>query len=726
MDADNDGYPDAWNTSCDITCQNNSGLTLDQSLNDTDNDGKINSEDAFPQDATESVDTDFDNVGDNSDAFIDNAAASVDADNDGYPDAWNAGCDVICQNNSGLTLDQYINDSDNDGAANNVDEYPLDPTEQSDSDNDNVGDNADAFSNNIAASVDDDSDGFPDSWNVGCDIFCQDDSGLILDQYPNDTDNDGFNNNVDDFPLDPTENIDTDSDGIGNNADTDDDGDNISDESDPKPLDNLNRDVDLSEITDGYRAVSHGLLQLQAKTGSYVSGIGDINNDGKADFAISSEKASNVAEDAKPVHIVFGGTRSSIESQDIRYPEANKSLIINSLQSINYIYKTSKVGDINGDQIDDLVLIGGPLSGGSSGAAIAYIFFGKALGESWSTNLTPVDANVTMTFGLPYGSKDIEISGVGDFNNDGLNDFVIGIHGHPQGGRAYLILGRNMWEAQISIVNSYESQLNGIDGMAITAAGDLYVSSRTISVGGKFSYSISGAGDVNNDGFDDIIIGVPEMNYFDTKTGGAFLIFGKSNVPATFEVADVDGVNGVFLNPIEVAGYLDQIGKQVSGVGDINNDGFDDVALGSDRTETILLYGKSTWDASHRVNANGLKINAKVNKLLKLGDFNNDGIDDLVLGTTGSFNIMFGSSNFSSIWDYDYALPILNPGYGKFNGINGVSIDTAWTSGNSASTSILGVAGDVDGDGKLDLIMGDTAYGESNQGISRILYGYYP
>ncbi len=91
VDADQDGLPDSWNESCDSACQTASGLTLDESLDDFDNDGVIDSEDAF----------------------ADNAAASVDDDEDGLPDAWNDSCDSECQSASGLSLDQHLNDPEN-------------------------------------------------------------------------------------------------------------------------------------------------------------------------------------------------------------------------------------------------------------------------------------------------------------------------------------------------------------------------------------------------------------------------------------------------------------------------------------------------------------------------------------------------------------------------------------------------------------------------------------
>src|SRR5690554_4441449 len=121
VDSDGDGYPDKWNDSCDINCQQNSGLTLD----------------AFPANPAAAIDTDGDgypdkwsdscgitcqqNSGLTLDAFPTNSAASVDSDGDGYPDSWNEGCDVTCQQNSGLTLDAYPNDFDNDDVPDHLD-----------------------------------------------------------------------------------------------------------------------------------------------------------------------------------------------------------------------------------------------------------------------------------------------------------------------------------------------------------------------------------------------------------------------------------------------------------------------------------------------------------------------------------------------------------------------------------------------------------------------------
>src|SRR5690554_2364431 len=94
-------------------------------------------------------DSDGDGFLDEDDAWPDNYAAAIDMDEDGHPDRWTLGCDTACQENSGLVFDVFPNNS----------------AEWADSDGDGVGDNADAFPYNAAASIDTDGDGYPDAWN---------------------------------------------------------------------------------------------------------------------------------------------------------------------------------------------------------------------------------------------------------------------------------------------------------------------------------------------------------------------------------------------------------------------------------------------------------------------------------------------------------------------------------------------------------------------------------
>ncbi|MCH8962350.1 MAG: FG-GAP repeat protein, partial [Bacteroidetes bacterium] len=99
-----------------------------------------------------------------------------------------------------------------------------------------------------------------------------------------------------------------------------------------------------------------------------------------------------------------------------------------------------------------------------------------------------------------------------------------------------------------------------------------------IAIGTIYANPVSGAGDVNGDGFDDIIIGAGEAN---NNTGESYVVFGKmTGFAASFDLATLDGSNGFRLDGIDPQ---DQSGESVSGAGDVNGDGFDDIIIGADR-----------------------------------------------------------------------------------------------------------------------------------------------
>ena len=203
---------DTFTTSSDVDTQASASGGLNDSIAtfvDTDGDGIFDANDAFPNDATETLDTDGDGVGDNADAFPSLASETKDTDSDGVGDNADA-----FPNDATETLD-----SDGDGVGDNTDLFPNLATETIDTDGDGVGDNADAFPNDATETLDTDGDGVGDN----ADVFPNLASETI------DTDGDGVGDNSDVFPNDAAESLDTDGDGLGNNADTDDDSDGFSD-----------------------------------------------------------------------------------------------------------------------------------------------------------------------------------------------------------------------------------------------------------------------------------------------------------------------------------------------------------------------------------------------------------------------------------------------------------------------------------------------------------------
>ncbi|NNM13628.1 MAG: GlyGly-CTERM sorting domain-containing protein [Gammaproteobacteria bacterium] len=248
-DDDNDLFSDVDEGICgtdplldtDIPTDTDSDGLCDNGVDDDDDgDGVLDVDDAFPLDATESVDTDADGTGNNAD---------TDDDNDLFTDADELICGTDPLSNTDIPTDTdgdgmcdngVDNDDDNDGVADTEDAFPLDATEFQDTDNDGIGNNADTDDDNDG--VPDTEDAFPLDPNESVDT----DGDGTGNNADTDDDNDGVPDSEDAFPLDATESQDTDGDGIGNNTDNDDDGDGVNDSEDAFPLD-ANESVD----TDG-------------------------------------------------------------------------------------------------------------------------------------------------------------------------------------------------------------------------------------------------------------------------------------------------------------------------------------------------------------------------------------------------------------------------------------------------------------------------------------------
>jgi RHS repeat-associated protein len=235
LDDDGDGYPDdvEKEAGTDPLDELSHPLDLDGDKipdvidADIDGDGIPNGQDAFPKNPKEWLDTDGDGVGNNAD---------LDDDGDGYPDAMELAYDSnpIDPKSTPPDLDgdkipdPDDPDRDGDGVLNALDAFPMDPKEWADLDGDGIGNNAD---------LDDDGDGYPDEVELTygtdpLDFFNKPgdvDGDGIPDAEDPDIDGDGIANPDDQFPLNPTEWIDTDGDGTGDNADLDDDGDGYPD-----------------------------------------------------------------------------------------------------------------------------------------------------------------------------------------------------------------------------------------------------------------------------------------------------------------------------------------------------------------------------------------------------------------------------------------------------------------------------------------------------------------
>ncbi|SDU32533.1 FG-GAP repeat protein [Nitrosomonas ureae] len=450
--------------------------------------------------------------------------------------------------------------------------------------------------------------------------------------------------------------------------------------------------------------------------GYLVSGAGDVNGDGFDDVMVSSGLTH---------HVVFGkasGFDAAMHLSDL--DGSNGFRLDSEAVYLNQGVFASDAGDVNGDGFDDLIIgnLTADLNGRDSGSS--YVVFGKASGFDATMNLSDLDGNNGFrldgaTINDRSGSS---VSGAGDVNGDGFNDLIIGASGaNPDGsvtGSSYVVFGRATgFDAAMSL-----SVLDGDNkGFRIDGA----------SFQDLLGWSVSGAGDVNGDGFDDLIVGAPYADSNGDDSGSSYIIFGRSeftgggvDFPAPPEVrptttsinlSSLDGSNGFRLDS---TGYY-QGGFSISSAGDMNGDGFDDMAISTFFEKyyegSYVVFGKSSgFDPSMNLieldGENGFRVNVATNdsSVEGIGDINGDGFDDVVVieeardnyygnvVVNNAYIVLGKASGFSSRLDLS-----------GLDGSNGFRLDEG-TEHEFLGVSISG-AGDVNGDGFDDFVIGNHA-----------------
>jgi hypothetical protein len=238
--------------------------------------------------------------------------------------------------------------------------------------------------------------------------------------------------------------------------------------------------------------------------------------------------------------------------------------------------------------------------------------------------------------GAPSGSESgFSVSNAGDVNNDGYDDIIIGApYANINSGISYVIYGNSTkYLSNIDLANL------GTKGFSITGA----------SAGDFSGWSVSGAGDFNGDGLSDIIIGAPQCTLGSTTcsdTGISYVIFGSKSTAAIF-LASLSLTQGF---SIHGASNKDNSGQSVSGAGDVNKDGYDDVIIGSPGAtdyagESYIIYGVKDINSPIILSSLGTKgvyiagISAGDKSGFSVsgaGDINNDGYADLIIGAYGA------------------------------------------------------------------------------------------
>ena len=405
-------------------------------------------------------------------------------------------------------------------------------------------------------------------------------------------------------------------------------------------------------------------------------------------------------------------------------------------------YAVSGLGDVNGDGLDDVIV------GVSTfeGAGESYVVFGRAAGGPASLKLSELDGSNGFRIDGAFDGDDVgrAVGGAGDVNGDGFDDIIVGgVNDGPYGftgpGQAYVVFGSDQgFPASLALAT-----LDGTDGFRIEGE----------ELGDYAGRSVSGAGDINGDGFDDLVVGAPfagprsDPSYPGAAPGRGYVVFGKAaGFAASLDLASLDGSNGFRLDG-EALG--DQAGWSVSGAGDINGDGFDDVLV-SDLSGAAGPYGGAYYgngrayvvfgraagftaaldlqslDGSDGFSVVGADPAARLGfSVSDAGDVNGDGLADFVLGAPG--NDGFGGP--ASAGDAYVVFGTGGPqpaslDLSTLDGSNGFRI-AGVDIGDRTGWSVGG--GDVNGDGLGDLILGarsaGATAGPSGKGEAVVVFG---
>ena len=125
---------------------------------------------------------------------------------------------------------------------------------------------------------------------------------------------------------------------------------------------------------------------------------------------------------------------------------------------------------------------------------------------------------ITITGAAVIDYSGTEVSAAGDVNGDGISDVVIGAPGAGDAGTSYVVFGSKS-PNDLSLADLYNDVTHTSSGFSIVGA----------NFGDNLGFSVSGAGDFNNDGYDDVALGAPGVGYYDN--GASYVVYG-SKMPA--------------------------------------------------------------------------------------------------------------------------------------------------------------------------------------------------
>ena len=375
------------------------------------------------------------------------------------------------------------------------------------------------------------------------------------------------------------------------------------------------------------------------ETGRSVAAAGDVNDDGIDDFLIGAPRQDPTGADSGAAYLIYGSA-SLPAVINLSALAPGQATVFQGVDGSDQAGSSvAGVGDVNGDGIDD-ILIGarGAAPNGVNFSGQSYIVYGNAsLGDTVPLSGLNATTGVAINGIAVSDQSGSSVAAAGLFNNDGFADVIIGAEqanpaGKNDAGQGYVVFGGPSLPASIN--------LSALGSGGLTLNGEI--------AGDRLGGAVAGGGDVNGDGFDDVVLGADQFDVGGgtSNEGRAYIVYGSASPPSSLDVSAL-GTGGVTLSgadPDDCAAVGLALG------GDVNGDGLDDVLIGafnadpngtSSGGETYLIHGSTGLPASLTLDAlnafgvqhNGTGFQDRAGESVAfLGDFTGDGFDDFALG----------------------------------------------------------------------------------------------